>query len=65
MLFPVQTFLFQQNLYQDANALLGVAARLAQKMGFHRDPSHFPYSPWVCGFEEGFGIDYAASTEWH
>jgi hypothetical protein len=58
MLFPVQTFLFQQNLYQDANALLGVAARLAQTMGFHRDHGSVR-------FEEGFGIDYAASTEWH
>ncbi|KAN0107928.1 Fungal specific transcription factor domain containing protein [Hyaloscypha variabilis] len=42
------TFLFQQNLYQDAIALLGVAARVAQTMGHHRDPSHFPFSPWVC-----------------
>jgi hypothetical protein len=41
-------FLFQENLYQDANALLGMAVRLAQTMGFHRDPNHFPYSPWVC-----------------
>ncbi|KAH6665041.1 hypothetical protein B0J14DRAFT_241526 [Halenospora varia] len=42
------TFLFQQNLYQDAKAFLGVASRLAQNMGHHRDPSYFPYSPWVC-----------------
>ncbi|KAE9377571.1 hypothetical protein N431DRAFT_398530 [Stipitochalara longipes BDJ] len=41
-------FLFQQNLYQDAIALLGIALRLAQTMGHHRDPSHFPFSPWVC-----------------
>jgi hypothetical protein len=27
---------------------LGIAARIAQNMGFHRDPSHFPYTPWVC-----------------
>lgn len=44
----MQIFLFQQNLYPDAKAFLGIASRLAQTMGHHRDPSHFPYSPWVC-----------------
>ncbi|PMD55438.1 uncharacterized protein K444DRAFT_88562 [Hyaloscypha bicolor E] len=44
---PCPTFLFQENLYQDAKALLGVASRLAQTMGHHRDPSLFPFSPWV------------------
>ena len=48
MLSLIQTFLFQRNLYQDAKAFLGIASRLAQTMGHHRDPSHFPYSPWVC-----------------
>lgn len=43
-----QTFLFQQNVYQDAKSLLGVAVRLAQTMGHHRNPRHFPYSRWVC-----------------
>lgn len=28
--------------------MLGIAARQAQAIGLHRDPSHFPYSPWVC-----------------
>lgn len=50
----MQTFLFQRNLYQDANALLGILARLAQTMGMHRDPSHFPYSPWVCEIRRRF-----------
>ncbi|KAG9229823.1 hypothetical protein BJ875DRAFT_176798 [Amylocarpus encephaloides] len=42
------TFLFQQNLYKDGIALLGIASNLARQMGIHRDPSHFPFSPWVC-----------------
>ncbi|KAE8448962.1 hypothetical protein EG329_008758 [Mollisiaceae sp. DMI_Dod_QoI] len=41
------TFLFQRNLYKDGVALLGSAARLAQNLGMHKDPSHFPFSPWV------------------
>lgn len=47
-LLPAQTFLFQQNRSREAIILLGNAARLAQLTGFHRDPSHFPYSPWIC-----------------
>lgn len=35
-------------MYRDAAALLGTTARQAQAMGLHRDPSHFPFSPWVC-----------------
>jgi hypothetical protein len=46
-LLQIQTFLFQQSLYHDAMAMLGVAARVLQTMGIHRDPSHFPLSPWV------------------
>ncbi|EPE31846.1 Zn2/Cys6 DNA-binding protein [Glarea lozoyensis ATCC 20868] len=42
------TFLFQQTAYKDAVALLGVAANIGRGQGMHRDPSHFPFSPWVC-----------------
>ena len=28
--------------------ILGNAARVAQNMGIHRDPRHFPYTPWIC-----------------
>ncbi|KAF8855925.1 hypothetical protein BDZ45DRAFT_625738 [Acephala macrosclerotiorum] len=41
------TFLFQQNLYKDGVTLLGSAAHLARNWGIHKDPSHFPFSPWV------------------
>jgi hypothetical protein len=37
-----------KGLYQDANALLGLVARAAQTIGLQRDPSDYPYSPWVC-----------------
>jgi hypothetical protein len=40
--------LFQQNLYKDANAFLGIAVRLAQNMGLHRDPINYPFSSGVC-----------------
>ncbi|CZR59489.1 uncharacterized protein PAC_09381 [Phialocephala subalpina] len=36
-----------QNLYKDGVALLGSAAHLARNLGMHKDPSHFPFSPWV------------------
>jgi hypothetical protein len=35
-------------MYKDAISLLGVAAGRAQAIGLHRDPTHFPFSPWVC-----------------
>jgi hypothetical protein len=40
--------LFQQNRSQEAVIILGNTARVAQTMGMHRDPSHFPLPPWVC-----------------
>lgn len=42
------TFLFQQNLYQESVAFLKMIVGANQSGGFHRDPSHFPFSPWVC-----------------
>ncbi|KAF2670743.1 hypothetical protein BT63DRAFT_200131 [Microthyrium microscopicum] len=44
----IQTFLFQQNQSRQATVILGNAAHTAQRMGYHRDPSHFPYAPWIC-----------------
>ena len=42
-----KTLLFQQHRYQDGIALLGIVTQLASRMGYHRDPSHFPLCHWV------------------
>ncbi|KUJ12210.1 uncharacterized protein LY89DRAFT_688662 [Mollisia scopiformis] len=41
------TFLFQQNIYREGVALLGSAVHLARNLAIHKDPGHFPFSPWV------------------
>ncbi|KAH8705804.1 fungal-specific transcription factor domain-containing protein [Talaromyces proteolyticus] len=40
------TFLFARGYYRTATTLLGLAARNAQRLGLHRDPSWFNYTPW-------------------
>ena len=40
--------IFHQNAYRDAVSLLGIQFRQCQSFGLHRDPSHFPFNPWVC-----------------
>jgi Fungal specific transcription factor domain len=39
--------LYEQGFYEDSSALLGLAVKIAQRLGLHRDPSHFVFSPWV------------------
>jgi Fungal specific transcription factor domain len=39
--------LYERGLYEDGTALLGLAVKIAQRLGLHRDPSHFTFSPWV------------------
>jgi hypothetical protein len=40
-------FLFERRSYQTASALIGLAARNAQRLGLHKDPSWFNYTQWV------------------
>jgi hypothetical protein len=39
-------FLFEGGYYRTASVLISLAARLAQRIGLHKDPSWFTYSPW-------------------
>ncbi|KAF7184131.1 hypothetical protein CNMCM7691_004690 [Aspergillus felis] len=40
-------FLFERGSYRTATTLLGLAVRIAQRIGLHKDPSWFSYSPWM------------------
>ncbi|KZF26915.1 hypothetical protein L228DRAFT_265264 [Xylona heveae TC161] len=40
-------FLFVRGYYRTATSMIGLAARIAQRLGLHKDPSYFTYSSWV------------------
>lgn len=44
---PSQVFLFERGSYRTGTTLLGLAVRIAQRIGLHKDPSWFSYSPWM------------------
>lgn len=44
---PSQVFLFERGSYRTATVLLGLAVRIAQRIGLHKDPSWFSYTPWM------------------
>ncbi|OCL12680.1 hypothetical protein AOQ84DRAFT_333872 [Glonium stellatum] len=41
------TYLFERGEYGNATGLTGLAIRLAQQIGVHREPANFSFSPWV------------------
>jgi hypothetical protein len=42
-----QTTKFYMGDAEGASSLLGILARFAMRLGLHRDPSHFVFSPWI------------------
>jgi len=44
----MKTTLYMIGDAEAATTLLGLARQMAMRIGLHRDPSHFMFSPWIC-----------------
>jgi hypothetical protein len=42
----LQVFLFERGYYRTASVLVSLASCIAQRLGLHKDPSWYMYSPW-------------------